>query len=397
MGFLLRRKLREVLDATWRNHFSASIRRLPASRPYDVDPRLRSYWITTDVPHSLYYRKDGLMKRFSILILVVAIMCMVCAMAEEQLPEEAVNAITAEDERVETDVCATPEPEGSGTEDIATTPEPEEAPTHDDERGDAEQAEELQVAEEVPPEELEPEQEARCSVNEFSITLDVGESYTIPTGCAASYKFSSSKSSIASVGKTSGIITAKKAGSAIITAKSSYASSIVYRVTVKGLPSGTISGYVGNVLTFDTAGYSQSFTVSGSKYVEVDKRKNSLRIKCLTGGTAKITLYSTYNSRIKSTITIKIKVEKKCVSSHTYTLKYGDSIELRYSDLGFSNKYDRYSYECSNRYLDFFSTRRGKIILKLVTPKKQTLTLKLYKYDDYGNYEYCTIKLKCTV
>ncbi|MCC8192585.1 MAG: Ig-like domain-containing protein, partial [Ruminococcus sp.] len=80
------------------------------------------------------------------------------------------------------------------------------------------------------------------TLNKTSITLGVGETYdlnsSISSGTAAYYRlYSSNSSSVASVVKTSGVITANKAGTATITCTLSNGTTATCKVTVKEMAS----------------------------------------------------------------------------------------------------------------------------------------------------------------
>ena len=83
------------------------------------------------------------------------------------------------------------------------------------------------------------------SLNKTSLTLDVGKSYTLtktvsPSNAATSYTWRSSNTSVATVDKN-GKVTAKKAGTATITVKTSNGKTATCKVTVN-LPAPKITG-----------------------------------------------------------------------------------------------------------------------------------------------------------
>ena len=83
------------------------------------------------------------------------------------------------------------------------------------------------------------------SLNKTSLTLDVGKSYTLtktvsPSNAVTSYNWSSSNTSVATVDKN-GKVTAKKAGTATITVKTSNGKTATCKVTVN-LPAPQITG-----------------------------------------------------------------------------------------------------------------------------------------------------------
>ena len=83
------------------------------------------------------------------------------------------------------------------------------------------------------------------SLNKTSLTLDVGKSYTLtktvsPSNAVTSYTWSSSNTSVATV-DSNGKVTAKKAGTATITVKTSNGKTAICKVTVN-LPAPQITG-----------------------------------------------------------------------------------------------------------------------------------------------------------
>lgn len=193
---------------------------------------------------------------------------------------------------------------------------------------------------------------SKLVLDDSSITLTVGESKTLgyevsPSSATKSAKFSTSSSSVASVSST-GKITAKKAGSATITVKSAYNSSVKDTVKVKVVSKSSAVTAVNlntNSLTLDKAkdkSYQLKVAVSPSKYnskVKWSTSNSKVVTVSSTGklavkgtGTAVITVKSTINSKKYDKCTVTV-VDERIPSSLTLTknsvtLDVGESEEL---------------------------------------------------------------------
>ncbi len=135
--------------------------------------------------------------------------------------------------------------------------------------------------------------------------------------------FKSDKPAIASVNPTTGVVTAKKAGSAKITATAPGGAKAVCKVTVKGVPSKitlnnkkakqTVSLKVKK--TFQIKVNIPSGTVCSKFNYKCDKPKivsvaksggNTMKVTAKKAGTAKITVTAANNSKAKAVLTVKV-------------------------------------------------------------------------------------------
>ena len=167
---------------------------------------------------------------------------------------------------------------------------------------------------------------SRLVLDDSTLTLTVGESKTLgyevsPSTASKSARFSSNKKSVATVSST-GKITAKKAGTAVITVKSAYNSSVKDTIKVKVVSkSSSVSSVTLNTtsLTLDKGKdktYQLKVAVSPSKYASKVKwsssNKNVVTVSssgklAVKGtGTATITVKSTVNSKKYAKCTVKV-------------------------------------------------------------------------------------------
>ncbi|MEE1318995.1 MAG: Ig-like domain-containing protein, partial [Ruminococcus sp.] len=200
-------------------------------------------------------------------------------------------------------------------------------------------------------------------VNRSTLTLGVGESYGIlktvsPSNAKTSYTWSSSNSSVASV-NSSGKVTAKKAGTANITVKTSNGKTATCKVTVKPAPTSVKISNLGLTLgkgeTFivsqstNSGSYAWGFSWSSSNTSVATVAKttaNKAKITAKGTGTAIITI-KTYNGK---TATCKVTVKPAPTSvktnptsitlgkGETYTISestnsgsYANAINLKWS------------------------------------------------------------------
>ncbi|MCC8044210.1 MAG: Ig-like domain-containing protein, partial [Clostridiales bacterium] len=187
---------------------------------------------------------------------------------------------------------------------------------------------------------------AVVSYDTSAVTLTAGKSKTVaakvPSGYAVSY--SSSDKSVASV-SSAGKITAKKAGTATITAKISYDGEVLKKLTKKitvTSASGTSSGSTASSVpaltyTFDTSavtiapgktlsvkatvsdGYTVSYSSSDKSVATVS---SSGVVTGVTEGAAAITVEISYNGTLKKTLTKKVTVAAPAL---TYTFDTSDA------------------------------------------------------------------------
>ena len=181
------------------------------------------------------------------------------------------------------------------------------------------------------------------SLNKTSLTLGVGETFdlnsSLPSGTASySVKYSSSNTSVAPVNASGGLLTAKKAGTAIITATTYNGKTATCTVTVKNPPSkislNKTSLTLGVGETFDlnsslpsgTASYSVKYSSSNTDIVAVNESGGLVTAKKL--GTATITA-TTYNGKTATcTITVKNAPDKISINKTTVTLGVGETFGI---------------------------------------------------------------------
>ena len=163
------------------------------------------------------------------------------------------------------------------------------------------------------------------SLNKKTITLGVGEVFdlnsSLPSGCGAySIKYYSNNSSVASVKAAGGLVTAKRAGTAVITAKTYNGKAVKCNVTVKKAPNkislnktsltlGVGERYdLNSSLPKGTAAYKVLYSTSNAGIADVKSAGGFVNAK--SAGTAVITA-KTYNGK-----TAKCTVK---VSNASYT------------------------------------------------------------------------------
>ncbi len=159
------------------------------------------------------------------------------------------------------------------------------------------------------------------TLNKTSLTLGVGETYDlnskIPSGTAAySILYSSSNSGVASVKASGGLVTAKKVGTAIVTAKAYNGKTVTCKITVKNAPTSVKlnksslslaegkSFDLNTTLNANTASHTIKYTSSNKKVATV-KSAGGL-VTPVAEGTTTITA-TTYNGK---TAKCTVKVTK---------------------------------------------------------------------------------------
>ncbi len=157
------------------------------------------------------------------------------------------------------------------------------------------------------------------SLNKTSLTLGIGESYDLnsklPSGCGAySIKYSSDNSSVATVKSAGGIVTAKSAGTANITATAYNGVKVTCKITVKNAPTSvslnksTLTVIPGNTydlnssLSNNSASHSIKYTSSNPNVASVKSAGGLVTAK--SAGTATITA-TTFNGK-KATCTVTV-------------------------------------------------------------------------------------------
>ena len=162
------------------------------------------------------------------------------------------------------------------------------------------------------------------SLNKTALTLDVGKSYTLtktvsPSNAVTSYTWSSLNTSVATV-DGNGKVTAKKAGTATITVKTSNGKTATCKVTVS-LPTPQITG-----LANTTGGIKVSWSKVNGAYGYRVYQKTSNGWKRIKNTTATSFTDSTVNANQTKTYTIR------CINKNGKTIS-------GYNSKGWSKKY----------------------------------------------------------
>lgn len=235
-------------------------------------------------------------------------------------------------------------------------------------------------------------------LNATALTLGSGEKYALKAALSsgsASFKkaFTSSKSSVASV-SSSGTVTAKSAGTAVITIKTFNGKSAKCTVIVKKAPSAVSFGRSAYTLgvketykpavSFNSGAYSRQRTFSSSN-TSVLSVSSTGSITAKKAG--KVTLaVKTFNGKTaKTTITVKkaptgVKLNKSSISlkvKKTFTLKPG---------VNSGSASMKYTYTSSNTRVAKVSSS-GKVTA--VAPGSATVTVKTYN----GKSAKCKVKV----
>ena len=142
-------------------------------------------------------------------------------------------------------------------------------------------------------------QPTSIKLNQTSLTLGAGESYTLtksvsPSNASTSYTWSSSNTSVATV--SNGKVTAKKSGTANITVKTSNGKTATCKVTVKPAPTSVKTNP-----TSLTLGKGETYTISES--TNIGSYANAANLKWSTSNSSVATV--TKSSGNKATITAK--------------------------------------------------------------------------------------------
>ncbi|MCD8328225.1 MAG: Ig-like domain-containing protein [Ruminococcus sp.] len=145
---------------------------------------------------------------------------------------------------------------------------------------------------------------SKVTLKKTSITLGIGETYdlnsSVPSGTAAYYRaYTSNSTSVATVNKSGGLITAKKIGTATITCKLSNGKKATCKVTVKKMATSVSLNSTSRTMlvgeTFDlnssipsgTVAYYRIYTSSNTSVATVKKSGGLITAK--GAGTATIT------------------------------------------------------------------------------------------------------------
>ena len=226
-------------------------------------------------------------------------------------------------------------------------------------------------------------------ISKTAISLNIGKKYTLKvTGTKQKITWSSSDKSVATV-SSKGVVTAKKGGSAKITAKV-LGKSYVCTVTVKG-------NTVNTILTVDK----KKLTMSGSTIIKITSRtggalrwetnKNNI-VTCRWGGWSKnqngwaIKLYVNAQTIGSDTITIldkdsrqkvKISVNVKKVSKSSYS----DEEKMAGYAMGFLLDYFKNRSSLTITHVGYLVNQYGKSVVMIDYKAK----------NSYGNYVYKNI------
>ncbi len=174
-----------------------------------------------------------------------------------------------------------------------------------------------------------------AKLNKTSVTLGVGESYTLKASGQSPYKWSTSSKSVATV--SGGKVTAKKSGTATVTVTAANGKKATCKVTVKAAPKSiklnktSITLGVGESYTLKatlpsgTASNTRSWSTSNKGIVTVSGGK----ITAKKSGTANITV-KTFNGK-KATCKVTVKAAPKSVKLNKtgITLGVGENYTLK--------------------------------------------------------------------
>ena len=244
------------------------------------------------------------------------------------------------------------------------------------------------------------------SLNKTSLTLGAGESYTLiksvtPSNASTSYTWSSSNTSVATV--SNGKITAKKAGTANITVKTSNGKTATCKLTVKSAPmsvaispSSLTLGYgesynISGITNSNSWSTSFSWTSSNSNVAVVTgTTANKARITAKGVGTATITI-RTYNGKTATCkLTVKPAPTSVKLSTSNLTLGVGENFEI--SQTSNSGSYAKdFTWSSSNTKVATIAgttANRAKITAKAVGTT--TITIRTYN----GKTATCKLTVK---
>lgn len=186
----------------------------------------------------------------------------------------------------------------------------------------------------------------RIALNKTSLTLGVGEKYSLksslPSGEAA-YRivYTSSDSKVASVTSTEGLVTAKKPGTATVTAMTYNGKKVSCKITVKKAPTkiflnktsltlGIGEKYdLNSSLPSGEGAYSIVYTSADSSIAPVAKAGGLVTAKRL--GTTTVTATSYNGRKVSCKITVKKAPTKISLNKRTLVLYVGEKYDLNSS------------------------------------------------------------------
>ncbi|MEE1281561.1 MAG: Ig-like domain-containing protein [Acutalibacteraceae bacterium] len=241
----------------------------------------------------------------------------------------------------------------------------------------------------------------KVTLNKTTITLEVGKTFdlnaSLPSGTAAySVKYSSNSTSVATV-DSYGIVTAKKAGTAVVTVTTYNGKKATCKVTVKNAPTKitlnktTITLGVGETFALN-ASLSSGTVSSGVKYssnstgVATVNASNGL-ITAKKAGTAVITATINNGSKATCTVTVKNSPTKITLNKTKITLSVGETFDLNSSlpsgTAAYSVKYSSNSTSVAtvDSYGIVTAKKAGTAVITVTTynGKKATCTVTVKK------------------
>ena len=242
---------------------------------------------------------------------------------------------------------------------------------------------------------------SKVSLNKTSLTLGIGETYDLnsklPAGCGSySIKYTSNNSAVATVKSSGGYVTAKKEGTAVITATTYNGKKVTCKITVKKAPNSVTlnkkSLTLGVGETYDlnsklpkgTAAHSIVYSSSNSSVATVKSAGGFVTAKKV--GTATITA-TTYNGK-KVTCKITVKNAPTRVSLNKSSLSIANTSSSSFdlnSSLNSNSASHSIKYTSSNKKVATVKSSGG-----IVTPVSEgTATITATTYN--GKTAKCTV------
>lgn len=239
------------------------------------------------------------------------------------------------------------------------------------------------------------------SLNKKRITLGVGEVFdlnsSLPSGCGAySIKYYSNNSSVASVKAAGGLVTAKRAGTAVITAKTYNGKAVRCNVTVKKAPNkislnktsltlGVGERYdLNSSLPKGTAAYKVVYSTSNAGVADVKSAGGLVTAK--RAGTAVITAVTYNGKKVSCRITVKNAPNKISLNKKSLSLNKQGKFDLN-SSLPKGTASHSVVYSSSNPKVAEVKSAGGFITAK--SAGTAVITAKTYN----GKTAKCTVKV----
>ena len=204
---------------------------------------------------------------------------------------------------------------------------------------------------------------AGMSLNAYEKTLRVGETFDIDITysnpeCIHRGFYSSSNTAVATVNAYNGVITAKKAGTATITAYTYNGLKKTFALTVVQAPPSSVGLSVGSAtygvgetgkidVEFNPGERTDNYTLTSDnpKVMSIDKKGN---IKALAAGYATITV-KTYNGKTaRSFITVKKAPAKVAFTNTSVVMQVGETLPMFLSSVNSSEGMRTATYVSSN-------------------------------------------------